>query len=489
VSEAPRAEGDVGRPFAPSPYVRTVARDDGWATYHSLFGNLTLLDRAGTEILEALRGGGTIDDLWSRLPMYSPRALRSFANDLVIRGFLTPTGTDEYCFVQEDESARREHLRSGYLVRALQLVLDKRCNYRCSYCFMDFAPNALPVLGQSDAAGRSGVMTTDVAGAAMREVIGVLKRNGNDVLNVEFFGGEPLMNAPVIGWVLETFGNEYDGVPILYSITTNGSLISEATARMFRRYGVTVTVSVDLPCQVDGAPRTVAKVGTRVERQLGILRDQANALTINAVISQSTIDLFDGRRLLDFASAYNAQMVGLILDLDLRFYKNPINRERAVRILLETSRYGREIGLPVGGYWHLIFDQITGQQAINLRSGYKTCPATGCKITVEPDGSICACECTHGELGEITALDEVLASGAYADYALQAYRQAPECAGCEIEGFCSGVCMGSLESTYERLDVVEAGACDIFRTVTRSLISEMPRSEIPEDLRLAHYTQ
>jgi uncharacterized protein len=462
--------------LATSKYLRLVQRDDGWGAYHSLFGNLSLLDADGKRFLEAFGESATIDEASEAFGEQPGDALRSYANDLIIRGFLVPEGSDEYSIVEDDERMRKERLQTGYLVRALQLVTINSCNYACKYCFMNLQGDDR---ADSRDIGTAVPMSAEVADASMRELIGVLKRNGNDYLNVEFFGGEPLMNWPVIEHVLETFGNEHDGINILYSITTNGALITPHVAEVFRRYGVTVTVSVDVPTRVQGLKLVMAKPADRVEDALAILRDHCNKVTFNAVISKETIDFVDERKLLDVAKEYDVGVVGLILDLDLPFYRDAERRERALGILMDTYRYGREIGVHVTGYWHQMFNQITGKQAINLRSGYKTCPATGCKVSVEPDGSIYTCKCTSGELGHVSDLEEVLASETYGDYAMAAYRHAPECEGCEIEGFCSGVCMGSFENEFGRKDMIETGACDMFRRITRELIADLPAAEAP----------
>jgi len=328
-------------------------------------------------------------------------------------------------------------------------------------------------------------MSIVIAEMAMRKLIELLKRNGNDCLNVEFFGGEPLLNWPAIRHVLNTFDNKSDGIRILYSITTNGALVTPEMAEMFHRYGVTVAVSIDIPTEIDSLPVIMAKIGERIRGPLSVLSEHVNYVTFNSLISKETVRHMDGRKLMDFAREYKVRMVGLILDLDLAFYRSPENRERAVEILLDTYRYGREIGIPVVGYWYQIFSQIAGKQPINLRNGYKTCPAAGCKLSVEPDGSMFVCECTSRGIGSISDLEAVLASAAYTGYAMRAYRHAPECTGCEIEGFCSGVCVGSLESSYRRNDLIEAGACEIFRTVTRDLIADMADSET-YNLQLEH---
>ncbi len=464
--------------FSPSTYLRFVPRDDGWGAYHSLLGNASIIDDAGRRLLDSFSGGATIEEAASAQTWLSPAVVRSYANDLIIRGFLLPAGCDEYSLVERSQRLRKEHLQTGYLVRALQLVITNRCNYRCHYCFMDFQPET-----RTPAPEKCDTMSVDIADNAMRKLIALLRRNGNDMLNVELFGGEPLLNWPVIRHVLTTFGNEHEGIRILYSITTNGVLMTDEGAALLRRYGVTVTVSVDTPSKIEGVGVTVAKVGDRIRRSLTTLRDHGNAVTFNSVITKETIAYFDGRKLLDFARELNVQMVGLILDLDLPFYRNPSNVKRALEILLDTHRYGRLIGVPVGGYWANIFGQLAGTQEINLRSGYKTCPATGCKVSVEPDGSMFTCECTNGHVGNISDLDAVLASPAYADYAMRAYRHSPQCAGCEIEGFCSGVCMGSFENEGADDDAVEPGACQIFRGVTRDLIIDAPAGAM-HNLRL-----
>ena len=468
----------AARKFSPSAYLRYVARSEGWGVYHSLFGNLTLMDGPGKGLLEAFSGSAAIDEVAAAFPAVPPSTVRSYANDLIIRGFLVPSGCSEYALVEENQTLRRERLQSGYLVRGLQLVLTRRCNYRCSYCFVNLQPESRPIRGM---AGEP--MTIETAEAAMREVIAVLKRNGNSCLSVEFFGGEPLINWPVIQRILTTFGNEHGGVGIQYSITTNCALVSPEIAELFRHYHVTVTVSVDMPTRVDGVRAATAKNGDRIRRQLSILRDHRNSVTFNSVISKETISHVDGRKLIDFAREFEVGMVGLILDLDLAFYRSSDNRHRAVEILLDTHDYAGRMGIPVVGYWYQIFSQLAGMQAINLRSGHKTCPATGCKVSVEPDGSMFTCTCTSGRIGHVSDLEAVLASKAYADYALRAYRHAPECANCEIEGFCSGVCMGSLENEYQRSDMVDAGACEVFRSVTRELVARAASGEVHE-LRL-----
>ena len=287
------------------------------------------------------------------------------------------------------------------------------------------------------------------------------------------------MNWPVIKFILETFKNgNSNGVKIIYSITTNGYFITDSMAETLKNYGVTVTVSFDAPNKIERSIIKKEKGGERVKRNLEILKKNGNWVTFNSVISKETLDDHDVKALVDIAKYYNIAMIGLILDLDLKFYENEANKEKVLKELWSTYQYGQSQGIPIVGYWHQIFNQIISKQPINLLSGYKTCPATGCKLSVEPEGHVFICKCCSRYLGHISNLGHVLSSPQYEAYAMRAYRNALECKGCEIEGFCSGVCMGSLEKKYHRLDAIEKSSCDVFKGITKKLIENVSTKEV-----------
>jgi len=50
----------MSRSFLQSRYLRFVPRADGLAVYHSLFGNLALIDEPGRELLDAFSRPATI---------------------------------------------------------------------------------------------------------------------------------------------------------------------------------------------------------------------------------------------------------------------------------------------------------------------------------------------------------------------------------------------------------------------------------------------
>jgi uncharacterized protein len=465
----------MSREFNPSRFLRFVRRRDGWAVYHSLLGNLAVLDTAGKQFLEAFSESAAIEEAAQTFPSFSGERLRSYANRLISRVFLIPAGADDYSLIEENRRWRQANLSTGYLVRGLQLVTTNSCNYGCQYCFMNQQSEERNPGWTTPAEP----MSFEVAERSIRGMLDLLQRNGHKHLFLEFFGGEPLMNWQVIRHVLATFGNQPEpDMGISYSVTTNGTLITREIAELLERYHVTVTISVDIPTKLIGLPVISAKSGDRIQKVLSILREVGNTVTFNSVLTQSNLECVDGHELIDFCKRNGVKAVGLILDLDLPFYRNAGNRDRVLEILLDTHRYGNQMGVRVGGYWYQIFSQIIGEQPINLRSGYKTCAATGVKISVEPDGSVYMCKCTSNRMGNVGNVVQILQSETYADYAMRAYRHADACAGCEIEGFCSGVCMGSFENVFGRKGMVEEGACQVFRKITRDLIIDLPADHV-----------
>lgn len=83
-----------------------------------------------------------------------------------------------------------------------------------------------------------------------------------------------------------------------------------------------------------------------------------------------------------------------------------------------------------------------------------------------------ACKCCGTLLGHVSRLREALSTEAYRAYAQKGFQNAPACTGCELEGFCSGLCVGAVEKQRGRLGVIEPTACDLYREINRGLVRQ-----------------
>lgn len=456
-----------------SQYVQVVRRSNDFAVYHSLFGSICIVDKKIIELFELFNSPTSLKEVITK--GYLPEHIESFVHVFKPRHFLVNPDVDEYDLIKKKIDHRSKFLHTGEYIGVIQLVVTNLCNFRCEYCFVDSIYSSQERF-ELQSASHNKIMSIEIADESINHVIKLVRKSGGNSLHIQFFGGEPLLNWKVVKYVLERFGdgNAY-GVNIGYSIVTNGSLITEEMALYFKKFGVPVVVSFDSP---KGKHRTfINKKNSihEIEKKLSILKKHNNRIVFNSVLSEETFNYFD-TDLVDFALKYSVSEIGVLLDLNPAFYENR-NAKDIVDTLWKVYIYAKEKGVVVTGYWHMIFQQIIAYDYFKDR-GYKTCSATGCQLSIEPSGDIFACKGSSGYFGHISNISELLSSKAYRDYAMRAFRNAPECQGCEIENFCSGFCFGPLEKKYNDIYVVEEKTCEVYKKIIKRLILDIDKSDV-----------
>lgn len=118
---------------------------------------------------------------------------------------------------------------------ALSLAIAQKCNMGCTYCYAD----------QGDFGGPSKSMSIESAFKAIDLLLKDCPENGN--VQLTFLGGEPLINRKAIREAVayaERKASEKN-ITVRYSITTNGTLLTEEDAVFFEKHGFAVTISLD----------------------------------------------------------------------------------------------------------------------------------------------------------------------------------------------------------------------------------------------------
>jgi uncharacterized protein len=130
-------------------------------------------------------------------------------------------------------------------VHALSLAVAQKCNLGCTYCYAQ----------QGEFGGAPKNMSLETAERAVDLLVKGAKPGAR--VNLSFLGGEPLVNRPVVQAATRralTLARER-GVKITFSITTNGTLLTEADGDFFEEFGFAVTVSLDGPREAHDALR------------------------------------------------------------------------------------------------------------------------------------------------------------------------------------------------------------------------------------------
>jgi uncharacterized protein len=444
------------------------------AFYHTLFGGLCLADKNTAGLLERFQQTTRSAAAFSGLD-YSREKIESFVNFFTSRSLLVDPKVDEYATIQKAVESRAAGLKKGKEIKIIQLVVSNRCNFRCQYCFTrSIYSYAERIRWQNDPANMT--MNAGQAQKYIETVIKIMRKAGTPTLMIQFFGGEPLMNWPVVASVLSRFKHgENHGVRIMYSMVTNGSLFNGKIVEMLAEYGVTVLCSFDSPHGNDREMLGGKSPNAAVERGLRLLRKAKIRRAFNAVLSKQTFAYFD-TDLVDFANSFDVPEIGVILDLDPTFYTQ-WSADEIVDKLLSFHKYARAKGVVVTGYWQQIFQQLLDFKRFE-RVGFKTCSATGCQFSIEPNGAVFACKGSSGYFGHIDDMTALLSSLNWKKYSLRAFRNAPECENCDIENFCSGFCLGPLEKKYNDINVIEKDTCVVYKKLVRGLIHEIRKYEV-----------
>lgn len=197
--------------WVPSRYnVRATAEDGRLVLWNTLSGKMTVFKSEDREsVLELLQRKG----------FEAPK--EGVVEYLAKRGYLVQQGVDEYR--QFQHLFGQQHYRTDVL--ELILLASEDCNFRCTYCYEDFAR------GTMVPSVREGVKNL------VRKRIKKLNR-----LHISWFGGEPLYGWEAVEDLAPFFveiANEHE-VPLSANMTTNGYLLTPERADKLLSWNIRV---------------------------------------------------------------------------------------------------------------------------------------------------------------------------------------------------------------------------------------------------------
>jgi uncharacterized protein len=135
-------------------------------------------------------------------------------------------------------------------VMGLYLFLSQKCNLKCAYCY-----------GDEGEYGQRGAMKEEV----LNRTFETFFNDGPHPHFITFFGGEPLMNMPMMRKTAE-LADTYrraGKADVSMGIVTNGTIYSEKIKGFFDQYISDVTFSLDGPKELND-PQRMSKNGESV---------------------------------------------------------------------------------------------------------------------------------------------------------------------------------------------------------------------------------
>lgn len=458
-------------------FIKTIkVGQDEYLAYHTLFGNLRTLNKSALDLLDQFNQPR--DERF-----FSPDKCNGLLNTLKEIHFLKDDATDERQIMKDEIAWRQTTLKSGAYLGGLQLSVSDACNFSCVYCFADSTDKRSPERKRASG-NKAKLMSFATARATIDKVLKVISANGGDSLVVKFFGREPMLNWKTIKQIIEFYQRSSQGIDIYYSITSNGSFITQDVAKLMKDYDFQVTVSVDGVNGSNDVNRPLKNGGgsfALINESLKNLFKYRVNFDFSAVISDKNFDTIDND-FVDYASSLDVKEIKILFAMQGDYLRKE-NTDEIIKKVMELYKYARTREIAVTGYWYNPFSQLvttskTARQQHIKRTVQDGCAATGFQLSVEPSGDIFPCRAMSTYLGHISEINKMFLSDNYEKVMQRIYGNVTDCRGCEIEGFCQGECLGNSEELFGDFYRVDRRFCRIYQRLVRELlIFEASRSQ------------
>ena len=196
-------------------------------------GGIVALDEISSAVLDRLKRGSS-----SRESLIDGITAEGFSGDQV-----------EEC-ISELEAVRAiqngisvyepsQPLPENFPLQSIVLNVTNQCNLSCSYCY-EFGEDKI-----ATPEGKKKFMDIETARTSVDYLFE--ESQGRESVHITFFGGETLMNFPlmkqVVGYAREQA--TIRGSKVEFSLTTNATLLSTTIIEFLAEHGIGVTVSMD----------------------------------------------------------------------------------------------------------------------------------------------------------------------------------------------------------------------------------------------------
>ncbi len=143
-------------------------------------------------------------------------------------------------------------------LKRIQIMVSSICNLNCIYCYANGGNYGY----------KEEIMRYEVAD----KIIEFIKKNIDNVSEIDFFGGEPIIGYKIIIYICDKLKEE--NLKLNYTMVSNLTMLPEEFISYIKRYNISITVSLDGPKEItdhlrlpkSGSDSTYEKVKNNIER-------------------------------------------------------------------------------------------------------------------------------------------------------------------------------------------------------------------------------
>ncbi len=347
-----------------------------------------------------------------------------------------------------------------YPISTLVLNVNTGCNLSCTYCYKEDLTT--PDRGEK--------MAFDTAAKSFE----LLLREGRERerVNLVFFGGEPLSNMPLIRDMVRYAERRAaeENKTVDFSLTTNGTLLTESLVDYFSDHRIAVTLSMDGPKALhDKNRRTVGGKGTYdvVARKAAMLLERHRTRPVGArvTLTAGVTDVVAIHRHLHEDIGFFEVGYAPVTSGDVSLYNLSEDELGEVfRGLKILGRDYRDKALAGANNGFANMHQLMTDLADGTRKSLP-CGAGLGMLAVDRDGGLNLCHRFTGSdlptFGTVESGIDKAGLGAFLETAQE--RSGRPCETCRIRNLCSGGCYHESYARYGDPIHPVAHYCDLMR--------------------------
>lgn len=335
------------------------------------------------------------------------------------------------------DSPEPEHAKPHYagVIKAMCLNISHMCNLRCEYCFANGGSYC----------GKEMNMSFDVAKAAVDFL--VEKSGARKNLEIDFFGGEPLLNFDVVKQTV-AYARSIEkerGKNFRFTITTNAMLLTDEVTDFFNKEMYNVVVSIDGRKEVhDGVRKRVGGGGSfdvAMKNALAFQKRRKGQYYVRGTYTAKNKDFAADVLFLNDSGFDQISIEPVVLpdEHPLALKKEDIPGLIGEYDKLVNEYYKRRKTDKWFNFFHFMVDIYHGPCETKRLVG---CGAGNEYVAVAPNGDVFPCHQFDGEgdykLGNV--LDGTFDTRIPEKFALNNLLTKPDCGKCWAKYYCSGGC-------------------------------------------------
>lgn len=352
------------------------------------------------------------------------------------------------------------------VVKALCLHIAHDCNLKCKYCFAE----------EGEYHGKRSLMSAEVGKKAIDFLIENSGKRKN--LEIDFFGGEPLMNFDVVKEIVEygrSIENKYNK-NFRFTITTNGILLTDEIADYINKNMHNAVLSLDGRKEINDKMRV--RVGGQgsydnIVPKFVKMAEDRNQMDyyVRGTFTRNNLDFAEDVLHLADLGFKQISVEPVVTDEKEDF---AIKKEDLPTIYAEYEKLAKEIiKRKKEGKWfnffHFMID-LTGGPCVAKR--LVGCGSGTEYLAVAPEGDLFPC---HQFVGQDqfkvgTVFDGIENKNIRKDFEKCNVYSKPACKSCWAKFYCSGGCAASSNNMHNDLITPYTIGCELQKKRTECSI-------------------